>query len=195
MPSTVLMSTHTPALQVLASDRFVQTVAEALVAEVGYTVVQKGSPSSITLIADQPALWALKMLERMPKRERARSIVVTTLSHPIYQDLLTGMGIGGIIRSLDAAEMQVVVLAVSLNMSTQRLTSGLTKTELRIVRLLLGGYATNEIARRLRVKCSTVNTHCSSILQKAECCDRAQLIVKILSSFVEHLDNKPEAVR
>jgi DNA-binding NarL/FixJ family response regulator len=60
------------------------------------------------------------------------------------------------------------------------MTSGLTRSELRIVRLLLQGYETREIARRADASEKTVNAHISNVLGKLGYRDRAQLIAKVL---------------
>lgn len=80
----------------------------------------------------------------------------------------------------DAERAVAALYAAATGTASTTITSGLTPTELRVVRLLLQGFGTREIARKVSASEKTVNAHISNVLGKLGYRDRAQLVAKVL---------------
>jgi DNA-binding CsgD family transcriptional regulator len=179
---------------VQASDEKLRMLVEGMVAQAGLAIADNYRPG-IHLVVDNPLTWAFTALEALPKRERAFAVVSTPATHAVYRDCLMSYRPSGAFFHTDATGGIAALYAAAVGAASYTMTSGLTLTELRIVRLLLQGHTTKAIAAQLCVKCSTINTHFSSILRKTGCCDRAQLVVRILGNDPNELDKSPEGHR
>lgn len=86
------------------------------------------------------------------------------------------------LSSRAAKVSHAATIAAALGMVSYQSASGLTPTELCIVRLLLQGHETREIAQRVHTIKKTVNAHLSNVLGKLGYKNRAQLVARVLGS-------------
>lgn len=136
-------------------------------------------------MVDSPPGWAITALEALPKCERHFAAVSTQLKHPVYCDCLMSYQLSGVFFHTDAARGIAALYAAAAGVTSTTMTSGLTPTELRIIRLLLQGHGTREIARRVHATKKTVNDHISHVLGKLGYKDRAQLVARVLGYCLE----------
>ena len=167
-------------LKISASHILIQGLVNSAVTQTGFGLVDEYGPGVVHLVVDNPLLWAFEVLEQMPTEELACTVVSTIGSHPVYLDCLASYGPSGIFVATDERSGLAAIYAASKTIPSYHMTSGLTKTELKLVRLLLVGLETNAIAEYVHIRKETVNTHFSNVLNKLECKDRTQLVAKAL---------------
>jgi DNA-binding CsgD family transcriptional regulator len=135
------------------------------------------------IVLDYPLTWAIPRLEQCNSVVRARTLVMTQATHPVYLDCLASYHVAGVVTSTDEPAILSGVYAAASAQKTYQWRSGLTYMELRVTRLLLQGLDTRDAAQRLSISGKTVNAHVSNILGKLGYESRAQLIARLLGSF------------
>jgi DNA-binding CsgD family transcriptional regulator len=143
------------------------------------------------IILDYPLTRAIPRLERCNSVIRARTLVMTQATHPVYQDCLASYHVAGVVSSTDEPAILSGVYAAASAQKTYQWKSGLTYMELRVTRLLLQGLDTRTSAERLSISTKTVNAHVSNVLGKLGYDSRAQLIACLLGGG-EQLRVEPE---
>lgn len=139
-----------------------------------------GKPGVAQIILDYPLTWAFILLEGMDSIARARTLVVTQADHLAYLDCIASHHVSGVVRSTERNALISGIYAAASSQRTYHWQSGLTYMELRVVRLLLGGQDTRDIAAELLVSYKTVNAHISNVLCKLGYASRAQLVARLL---------------
>lgn len=144
-----------------------------------------GRPSSGTtyvahIILDYPLTRAIPRLERCNSLVRARTLVMTQATHPVYLDCLASYHVAGVVASTDEPAILAGVYAAASAQKTYQWKSGLTYMELRVTRLLLQGLDTRETASALSISTKTVNAHVSNVLGKLGYESRSQLIARLV---------------
>jgi DNA-binding CsgD family transcriptional regulator len=165
---------------VQASDELLHKLVSGMVTQAGFALIERYQPGAVYLVVDNPLCWAFNALEALPKRERRFAVVSTQVRHPVYTDCLMSYQLSSVFFHTDAARGIAALYAAAAGATSTTMTSGLTPSELRIVRLLLQGHETREIARKVRAAEKTVNAHISNVLGKLGYKDRAQLVAKVL---------------
>jgi DNA-binding CsgD family transcriptional regulator len=132
------------------------------------------------IILDYPLTRAIPRLEQCNSVVRARTLVMTQATHPVYQDCLASYHVAGVVSSTDEPAILAGVYAAASAQKTYQWKSGLTYMELRVTRLLMQGLDTRTTAERLSISTKTVNAHVSNILGKLGYDSRAQLIACLL---------------
>lgn len=135
------------------------------------------------VILDFPLTWAISRLERSDSIMRARTLVATQATHPVYLDCLASYHVAGVVTSTDEPAILSGVYAAATAQKTYQWRSGLTYMELRVTRLLLQGHETRSAAAALSISTKTVNAHVSNILCKLGYENRAQFVAHLLGSF------------
>jgi DNA-binding NarL/FixJ family response regulator len=171
---------HDVTLLVRASHESIREVVKYAVTQAGFRVADEYRPEVVQVLLDNPLLWAFEVLERIPKERLVYTVVSTVGSHPVYLDCLASYKPSGVFISTDGRSALAAIYAASVGSTSYQMASGLTKTELRIVRLLLKGRDPEAIACHAHIKRDTVNTHISNILSKLGYGDRTQLVAKVL---------------
>lgn len=133
-----------------------------------------------TLLLDFPLTWALRELNSMSIRERAHTVIFTTAASPTYLDTLADYFVSGVIIPTTANKMEAALYSAAFAMRTYSRATDLTPTELRLIRFLLVGKETSDIAEEMRVSPKTVNAHFSNILQKLNLQRRMQIVTEVL---------------
>ena len=148
-------------------------VAHPLYVDMAYAILpmyrfdsQGDYADAATLLLDFPLTWSLKELNRMTIHERARTVVFTTAKNHVYLDAIAGFHVSGILIPERSGFLTAALYSAAFAMRTYARGTDLTPTELRLVRLLLSGLETKEMAEVMGVSPKTVNAHFSNILQK-----------------------------
>ncbi len=134
------------------------------------------------VVLDFPLTWALARLEDLDSVLRARTVVATQATHPVYLDCIASYHVSGVVNSLDEPALLSGVYAAATAQRTYQWRSGLTYMELRVTRALLRGLDTKDIAALLSISTKTVNAHVSNILGKSGAETRAQYVAQLLCS-------------
>lgn len=132
------------------------------------------------IVLDFPLTHAIPRLEEANSVVRARTLVMTQATHPVYLDCLGSYHVAGVVSSTDEPAILGGVYAAAAAQKTYQWQSGLTYMELRVTRLLLQGLDTRTTATRLSISTKTVNAHVSNILGKLGYESRAQLMAKLM---------------
>jgi DNA-binding CsgD family transcriptional regulator len=135
------------------------------------------------VILDFPLTWAIQRLERSDSIMRARTLVATQATHPVYLDCLASYHVAGVVTSTDEPAILSGVYAAATAQKTYQWRSGLTYMELRVTRLLLQGFDTRAAAAALSISSKTINAHVSNILCKLGYENRAQYVAHLLGSL------------
>jgi DNA-binding CsgD family transcriptional regulator len=135
------------------------------------------------VVLDYPLTWAIARLERSNSIMRARTLVATQATHPVYLDCLASYHVAAVVTSTDVPALLSGVYAAATAQKTYQWRSGLTYMELRVTRLLLQGRDTRAAAASLSISAKTVNAHVSNILCKLGYENRAQFVAHLLGSF------------
>ena len=135
------------------------------------------------IVLDYPLTWAIPRLERCNSLVRARTLVMTQATHPVYLDCIASYHVAGVVTSTDEPAILSGVYAAASAQKTYQWKSGLTYMELRVTRSLLQGLDTRTVARQLSISAKTVNAHVSNVLGKLGYESRAQLVAHLLGSF------------
>ena len=143
------------------------------------------------VILDFPLTWAIARLERADSVMRARTLVATQATHPVYLDCLASYHVAGVVTSTDEPAILSGVYAAATAQKTYQWRSGLTYMELRVTRLLLQGRDTRAAATALSISTKTINAHVSNILCKLGYENRAQYIAHLLGSFEVAAEDRP----
>lgn len=144
------------------------------------------------VLLDFPLTWALKRLEGLDSVLRARTLVATQVTHPVYLDCVASYHVSGVVTSTDEPALLSGVYAAATAQKTYQWRSGLTYMELRVTRGLLRGLDTKGLAHALSISAKTVNAHVSNVLCKTGAENRAQLIAQLLNTFDSEPRDPPQ---
>jgi DNA-binding NarL/FixJ family response regulator len=134
------------------------------------------------VVLDFPRGYAFLPLGAFDSIERARTLVVTQASHPIYMDCIASYHVSSVVNTLDDPSLLAGLYAAATGQRTYQWKSGLTYMEMRVVRALLRGLDTVSIALELSIANKTVNAHMSNVLLKTGVENRAQLMALLLTA-------------
>lgn len=134
------------------------------------------------VILDFPLTWAFQQLEPLNSFERSHTLVCTPGNHQAYLDCLGSYHLSAVVECTDENGLLAAVYAAASAHRIYQYCSGLTYMELRVTRLLLSGFDTRAVAKRLRISHKTVNAHVSNILCKFGYESRAQYVAVLLGS-------------
>jgi len=134
------------------------------------------------VVLDYPLTWALARLEKLDSVLRARTLIATQATHPVYLDCLASYHVSGVVNSTDEPALLSGVYAAATAQRTYQWRSGLTYMELRVTRALLRGLDTKAVATHLSISTKTVNAHVSNILCKSAAETRAQYVAQLLTT-------------
>ena len=165
----------------VAYERLIEPTLE----EAGLLVSTGEARYVANVVLDYPLTWAFSRLERLNSIVRARTVVLTQASHPVYLDCIASYHVSGVVNSTDEPPILGGVYAAANAQKTHQWRSSLTYMELRVSRLLLQGEDTQAVARQLSISSKTVNAHVSNVLGKLGCDSRAQLVALILGATSE----------
>jgi len=132
------------------------------------------------IVLDYPLTRAIPRLERCNSLTRARTLVMTQATHPVYLDCLASYHVAGVVSTTDEPAILAGVYAAASAQKTYQWKSGLTYMELRVTRLLIQGQDTKDAASQLSISTKTVNAHVSNILGKLGYESRAQMIARLM---------------
>jgi DNA-binding CsgD family transcriptional regulator len=149
------------------------------------------TPYLAHVILDFPLTWALGRLEGLDSVLRARTLIVTQATHPVYLDCLASYHVSGVVNSIDEPALLSGVYAAATAQRTYQWRSGLTYMELRVTRALLRGMDTRSVATHLSISTKTVNAHVSNILCKSAAETRAQYVAQLLGGFPSESTGRP----
>lgn len=133
------------------------------------------------VLLDFPLTWALTQLAGMDSVTRARTVVVTQATHPAYHDMLAAFHVSSVVMSDNETSLIAGIYAAASALKVYQWKSGLTYMELRVTRLLVLGYDTNDVAAELKVTRKTINAHISNILTKLGYDSRAQYVAALMT--------------
>lgn len=139
----------------------------------------KSDAVKVRVIVDVPSLWALETIVNMVDLPEHIAIA-TPLSNKLYSECLLSMGAATVVSLLTPPNELIEALAATTSRDVRSL-SILTPKEYQVLSLLLLGFSGTDIARHLKIKNSTVNSHMSNILQKAMLPNRSVLIASIIT--------------
>jgi DNA-binding CsgD family transcriptional regulator len=175
-----------------ASHAVYEKVIEEILTSAGLLTPEGPVQYLARVILDFPLTWAISRLERADSVMRARTLVATQATHPVYLDCLASYHVAGVVTSTDEPAILSGIYAAATAQKTYQWRSGLTYMELRVTRLLLQGHDTRTSAAALSISTKTVNAHVSNILCKLGYENRAQYIAHLLGSFEVGADDRPE---
>lgn len=175
------MTIYPVKLNVAASHSVLTATVEREVNALGFEVSLELNPDVVLLILDSPLTYALKVLRDLSREQLSRTVVSTLNPSPVYLDCIGSYKPSGVFLSTDPLMAIGAICAAARDTTSYISTSGLTKSELYTVRLLIQGHELKSIAKQLHVNPSTINSHISNILLKLQLKDRAQLLAKILA--------------
>lgn len=143
----------------------------------------EGGDDAAILLVDLPTGFALSTLEAMPTQERRRVLVLTTNESAAYEDCLGNYYISGVTSLAETRRAhQYKLEAAAAGRRTFTPYTGLTFTNLRVLRRLLLGLSGEEIAAEMRIAPKTVNSHIAVILGALEVPNRTELVARVLTS-------------
>ena len=187
------MAANAMLVNIVAADASIRDLASGAWGEAfqhhGLKLTESEQPASTLLVLDSPPLWAFSVLEKLTGADLFRTVVATQSTHIIYGDCLRSLGPSGVFVFSDFRAGLAALLVAANGPNKPQFESDLTGAELEVMRRLLQGKSTTTIARDLGVARSTINTHCSSILQKTRCTDRTQLVSRILGHYSDQDSN------
>jgi len=141
--------------------------------------VNSPSDEAVRVILDFPLLWAFGQLEELNSLQVRRTIVVTQNTHALYRDALSTYHVSGIVMSHEPNAILSAIYSAADGVRGRR--SGLhTPATLRVVRGLLAGLSTNEIAEIEDIKPRTVNSQIALCIQAMNVTSRTELVTRIL---------------
>lgn len=163
------------------------------------------NPDVVILDINMPKMDGLSVLKEVREKKIACKIIVLTFYNEIgiIQDAVDSGANGYILKEADSA---ILIKAINVVISggryiqpsiaamirqnkiieQQKNVEVLTKRELEIIRLLVGGLFNKEIADHLNISEKTVKNHISSIFRKINVSDRTQAAVyAIKNNLVE----------
>jgi hypothetical protein len=94
------------------------------------------------VILDFPLTWALARLEEIDSILRARTLIVTQATHPVYLDCLASYHVSGVVNSINEPALLSGVFAATTARRTYLWGTEPTYIELRVPRALLRGLDT-----------------------------------------------------
>jgi len=140
-------------------------------------------PSGATIILDIPTGNALDELDRMTTHERREAIIITFATHPAYHDVLASYYVRNV--TIAHSEASLTIMRALLHdpgfIPTYQPKTGLTYSQARVLRYLLRGFTTNEVAERLGNSPKTIASHASTLIRKFGVETRAELIGQLLT--------------
>ena len=143
--------------------------------------VTKDEADAMRVLVDIPAGFAVRELQKAPRADARRCVVITPNGSAIYRDALRSFGLLAVITLDDPLPTVAFKLSEALTgRRTHEQYEVLSVSETRVVRLLLCGLAGSEIAGALGVTVKTVNAHVSNLLTRVGFTDRAALVAKVL---------------
>lgn len=180
----------------------VEVVGDAADGESALYLIDQLSPDVILMDVRMPGLSGLDVLRKLQAQACSTPVVMLTtfedraslneaIEHGAKGFLLKDVSLDNLIASIE-----LVVSGQSVfddRIKTQGKTDGamkqshasfeemyeLTKRELAIVELVVGGASNKEIAAQLNLKMGTVKNYVSSILLKLDVRDRTQAVIKV----------------
>lgn len=173
------MIEHSIRIELRAANTFYEDFAKSLLRIDRFLSGVDDRPAA-TLLLDFPLTWALRQLNTMPIRERARTVVYTTARSEAYLDAIAGFHVSGVISTNRLVHLSSALHAAAYAMRTYARSTDLTPTELRLIRYLLTGKATEDMASEMRVSPKTINAHFSNILQKLNVSSRLHIVTDLL---------------
>ena len=185
------MSKKQVGVNVDASHASYEKVIEEILTSAGLLTPEGPVQYLARVILDFPLTWAISRLERSDSVMRARTLVATQATHPVYLDCLASYHVAGVVTSTDEPAILSGVYAAATAQKTYQWRSGLTYMELRVTRLLLQGLDTRSAALALSISTKTINAHVSNILCKLGYENRAQYIAHLLGSFEVGAEDPP----
>lgn len=141
-----------------------------------------GNKPSAILLLDFPLTWAVRELNTMSIRARSRTVVFTTAQSVAYHDAIAAFHVSGVVIPDRIMQLPSALYAAAYAMRTYARYTDLTPTELRLIRLLLSGKETEDMASEMRVSRKTINAHFSNILQKLNISSRLHIVTELLRS-------------
>lgn len=174
------MGSHTIGVEVDAAHATFRRLIDPLLESAGLGSTDRPATYIAHVILDYPLTHAIPRLEEANSIVRARTLVMTQATHPVYLDCLGSYHVAAVVSSTDEPAILGGVYAAAAAQKTYQWQSGLTYMELRVTRLLLQGLDTRTTATRLSISTKTVNAHVSNILGKLGYESRAQLMAKLL---------------
>ena len=142
--------------------------------------VNSPSDEAVRVILDFPLLWAFGQLEELNSLQVRRTIVVTQNTHALYRDALSTYHVSGIVMSHEPNAILSAIYSAADGVRGHKRASGLTPAPLRMVRGLLAGLSTNEIAEIEDIKPKTVNSQIALCIQAMNVTSRTELVTRIL---------------
>ena len=169
-------------------------ISEAGTAEEAYSLYDKLCPDVVVLDISMPGMGGIEGLRRLRgKYPGARILVLSMYDDPAYVTRAIKMGAQGYIsknsaaESLDKAIVKIITggkyFSPDINRQLESQgrdyaseTSGLSKREFEVFRLLAEGRAVSEIAQSLNLSPKTVSNHRSHLMGKLNLTSTAELV-------------------
>lgn len=139
-------------------------------------------PAEAVVLVDLPPCWALEKLAGWDSVRRARTVVLTPLSHPAYHDCVGGHHVCAVLDMRDLIGLRKAVLASLLPTRLFTYRTALSPMQLGVATQLLLGGETRAIAGVFGISSRTVNAHVSALLEKLGYGSRSQFIACVLGS-------------
>ena len=182
----------------LEAEADIEVVGEALNGREALTLAEALRPDVILMDISMPEMDGLEATRMVKARWPAINILVLTMhrSDEYFFEVLKAGASGYILKAADTEELVNAVRVVGhgevflyptmakklLNVYLRRLEAGseakspLSEREEEILRLLVEGYSSKEIAARLVLSLSTVHTHRGNIMRKLGLSSQRELI-------------------
>ena len=102
----------------VAYERLIEPTLE----EAGLLVSTGEARYVANVVLDYPLTWAFSRLERLNSIVRARTVVLTQASHPVYLDCIASYHVSGVVNSTDEPAILGGVYAAANAQKTRELT-------------------------------------------------------------------------
>jgi len=182
----------------LEADPNIEVVGEALDGNEALTLVEQLKPDVVLIDIAMPGMDGLEATRRIKTQWPATTVLVLTMhrSEEYFFEMLKLGASGYLLKGAQPEELINAVQTVARGEiflypsmagklvrdyisragSDSTLDPLLSPRENEILRLLVDGFSTKEIAEKLVVSISTVHTHRNNIMQKLELSSRRELI-------------------
>lgn len=168
-------------IELRAANQFYEDFAKKLLRLERFTSTADDKPTAILLL-DFPLTWAVRELNTMAIRKRSRTVVFTTAKSTAYLDAIAAFHVSGVVVPDFLPQLNSALYAAAFAMRTYARGTDLTPTELRLIRYLLSGKETEDMASEMQVSRKTINAHFSNILQKLNVSSRLHIVTDMLRS-------------
>jgi len=164
----------------------IKVVAKSKYPEQAIELITEKKPDILFLDVEMPRMSGFEVLE-ITRNQGLNPIVIFTTGYNQYAiKAIKAQAFDYLLKPIVLDELKETISRLSSqNIIGQRFNSDITHTlsprELEILELLAKGQTSKEIAEKLFISKTTVDTHRRNLLEKTECRSTSELLLKVLA--------------